>query len=978
MMVDVALGRRTGCFERAGRRRVGARAAVLAGVAGLAIALVATPAHAQRTSRPRPTIAPQAADEQAAAITTLEGRQAQALISQQARAIDLWGEYVEQAQLGGEERMTPAILDKMREAAYQQLVDAFGQGAIPPLDDLDTMGPAGLTVLNDLEPGVRVDGPAPNGDGDGRDGPGGEIEVPLPGANPLEGVLADEQGLVQLSFTDAVDLVAFADFVARALNVNIILDPGLQGQEVIFKAPLKVHVDELLPLLARLVEERGYAMSYDRLGFYSIRTMGQSQVDVPGGKIPSSVIIKTPLIIPSLLVGPANEFIGTNAAQNVRITPIDDLNLLVVAGPPTLVQTIEDYINEIVAIQQEQVYTRIDLEHVSSQHALEQVLYLNGEVAQSTATPTARPSNVRGRTPRASAGGGATAGALVDLESKLSVSSAGNALVFRGTTEEAELVRQLIAQVDHVSQLEARLYKAGPVSQRVANAGINLGLGNVSYTQDIDTGDLGGSSSRGSVSRGSGAFPSRGGSVSGFNDDVAVGGSQFLIDLATGDIIFFGTEAQHAIVDDLVHQFLRDYTPTNTIIEVYKLDNIPAADMAELLQQLIEDPLQASQNSQLFGGGRGGGGSSAGAADGASAQAQLVEAGLIEAGPEGSLIATASDTVITPDEINNQVIIRSRPAAQKQFAKLIRQLDKRRPQVAIDVQIVSVTTDSSFNWATDFQVNIGSFSAFSGFRTGALADRLDTGLIDGGLIPAAVSPGINIGIIDTSSVSFVLDALETVGETRISSRPNIMVNDNGEAILNSIRQEPQAEISQGSNTTTTGAGTPVEAGTRLNVTPQISSGGYITLDYRVELSDFDRAANVQPGLAPPTQSEIYESVVTLPSDSTIIVGGFSLDFDGESESKVPLLGDIPIVGNAFKRINNQRQRRTIFVFMTPKILDNPNFEGLKTLTLGPAAEAGIKGDHPKMEPAMIPIQESGLDRLIEANRPPTQPPATID
>ena len=80
-----------------------------------------------------------------------------------------------------------------------------------------------------------------------------------------------------------------------------------------------------------------------------------------------------------------------------------------------------------------------------------------------------------------------------------------------------------------------------------------------------------------------------------------------------------------------------------------------------------------------------------------------------------------------------------------------------------------------------------------------------------------------------------------------------------------------------------------EAGTKLEVTPRISQGGYLSLEYAIELSSFDRTVAQAQGLQPPRQTENYDSTVTIPSDSTIVVGGFTLSQASESDSGIPLL-----------------------------------------------------------------------------------------
>lgn len=966
-MLDDRMARRAGVARAADRPdgRSGGVLAILV-AAGLALS-TASVAQAQRNASARPNqpspASPQPVDDAAvaAAQADLITRDAELMKSIQAAAVAGWERYMQQVALKGTESELPeAFLERQRDSAYQELINAFPDTPLPDVDALEAMGVGGIHTLDLDQPG------AVNGAGRRP----GDIQLPRAGDNPLEGVLADAQGMVQLNFTDAVELLAFTDFIARALHVNIFVVPDLEGQTVIFQAPHKVHVDELIPLLSKLLEERGFTITYNAdLEFYSIRRFDDVFPTVPGGEsLATTRIVSTPMIMASTLVNPIQQLLPANLQPQIRLSPIDDLNIMMVSGPPSLVSVVEGYINEILSITEQQVFTTIDLVNVSSEYALEQILYLNGEPAEPTAG--FRSANVRGRsnsrTPTVGAAPGAasitaTSGSLVNLADKLTIGP-GNSLVFRGTREEAAMVEQLIAQIDKISRLEARLYRSSTqVAQKIAELGVAIGLGSVIYTED-----LGSTNQFGSGRSSSAAFPQGNRGASGVEEPPASSGSKFIIDLGNGDITYFGTPSQHQLVAQLVTEFLATVTQNETIIEAYKLDNADAEKVAELLTQLIEDPALASQNSAFFGGGRNG----AGSGDPSSDLAQLVDAGLAELSETSGLIASSSDTSIIADVDRNQILIRTRPAAQQQLARLIQLLDKRQPQVLIDVQIVSVSTSNNFNWEADFKVDIGSFSAFSGFRSGDVDGRLgEDGLLNGDLIPGAATTGLTAGVFDSDDVQFIFSALESVGDTTIMSKPFIIVNDNQEGTILSEREEPFQEISQGETTTTTGQGGTAKAGTNLTVTPQISSGGYISLEYNLILSAFVGAA--QQGLQPPKQQEEYTSTVTVPSDSTIVVGGFSFVTDSDTESKIPVLGDIPILGNAFKSISKQKQRRTIFVFITPKILDSPSFEGMKTITYGPLLEAGVKGDHPPMEPQKITVERSGLERLLEANRPPS-------
>lgn len=824
------------------------------------------------------------------------------------------------------------------EIALQELILAAG---LDPASEMAELGGFMFIEPVTLEPAPGARGGAPIGMPE-QPGEIGQFAAIEPGTE------------IELNFAEPVDLSEFAKFVARTLSVNIFADPALEAEVIQFMAPVKIPREDLLPLLAALVEERGFVLLYDRLGFYKIEARG----NIPPGFGPdaarsTSRMISTPLVRPSQLVPLIESLFGTEAQASIRLTPLDDLGVLVVSGPPRVLDNVEDAVARFIERQQGQQYFNFQLEHVSAEFARDRLLVITGEV-QPNAT-AGRPA-----TPAATARPGGTSvaqGSLSNLSGRLIV-GAGNTLIFRGDPAESELVRALLESIDSVTRLIPRRYTAGSVAEQAAIAASELGLGPVEYADQ--TGSAG---TFGGGVRTSGAGGIRTGLFGGGPGEqtATISGSKSTVDLQNGTIVYHGTESQHRIFQEIVDQFVEDAVQDETVIRTYKIDNVLATDLRDLLEQLIEDPDQQLGASPLFPGQN-----RAGQA-GITPQVPRPEddpeiAAALAADPLSiGLVINPEETRILAYEIRNELIIKAKPSAQRQFERLIQQLDQRQPQVQLNVQIVSVSTSNNFDWGADFQANIGDFFSFSTFGvTEAPENPFDPpgfGVNQSGIIA---------GIIDTSAVSLVIEALETVGDTRLVSNPSIIVNDNVEAVLESVRTEPFPTTSQGGDTTITSQGGTETAGTTLTVTPQISSGGYISLVYSVELSSFDLGGR-QPGLAPPTQREVYDSSVTLPSDSTIVVGGFRQATDSDNESRVPILGSIPIIGNVFKSRSVTRQERTIFVFITPRILDNPRFADLRLITEGPSAEAEIKSDVPQLDSVRIPIR-TPADRTIPHNR----------
>jgi type II secretory pathway component GspD/PulD (secretin) len=777
---------------------------------------------------------------------------------------------------------------------------------------------------------------------------------------------------LELNFGEPVSLLEFARFVARALNVNIFADPSLDGQTLEFLAPARVPRESLMDLLAALVEERGFVLLHDRLGFYKIEVRDA----IPPGfgeneKHATTRMIPTPMVRASQLAALVDSMFSSSMQSKISLTPMDDLGILVVSGPPRVLDNVEDAINRFVRLQLDQQYFHFQLEFVSAEFARDRLMVVIGENGDSTSPATVVPRPTGGTAQAAAAasrqsmlsGGG---GSLANLSGRLIIGP-GNTLIFRGDPTEARFIAEMLKSIDGVSRLTARRYTAGSVAEQAAFAASEMGLGPVTYADQLGSGSSPFGASRPGV-------PGRPGIFGGADDQAStISGSKLVLDLQNGTIVYHGTESQHAIFKELVEQFVDDAVQDETIIRTYKIDNVNVVDLADMLQQLIDDQQRLS-SSPLFPGQRG---SQTGQSivDPRSEENPAIAEALANDPLSIGLLVDPAITRIIPYETRNELIIKAKPSAQRQFASLIDQLDQRQPQVQLDVKIISVSMSNTFNWGADLQANFGDFFSFSTFGvTEAPANPFDP-------------PGFNVnnsgivaGIIDTDTISLVVQALETLGDTRLVSNPSIIVNDNQEANFNSTRKEPYATTSQGGDSTITGQGGTTDAGTKLTVTPQISSGGYINLQYQIELSSFDLGAR-QPGLSPPTQVEQYTSIVTLPSDSTIVVGGFKQSNNSDNESRVPLLGSLPIVGNLFKSREVQRQERTIFVFITPRILDHPRFADLRLITDGPRAEAQIAPDIPPLESVRIPINpvrrgaRTAPDRVLPENLLPLHTPA---
>ncbi|MFM9957144.1 MAG: type II secretion system protein GspD [Phycisphaerales bacterium] len=814
--------------------------------------------------------------------------------------------------------------------------------------------------------------PAPEGAG-GANGP--EI-APANAAAPHQGALVGVDDLISLDFTDPIDLMAFVDFVSKSLNINIIGDEGLAGRRVVFRAPVKIKASELLQLLSRLIEDQDFILSQDPLGFYTIKSSAKVPIvmDGVGVELPTTRIIPTPMVRPSIMQQAIQAAMGGQGGVGggPRITAVDDIGVLIVTGPGGSLATVESLANTIQAELAKQKLHRLALVNVSADFALNRILILNGKMAQQ-----AGGGGIPGGGQVPNQGGGGVGGSLTHLDSRLFIDP-GNALIFRGTDEEALKVRELVSVIDTVNTLIARRYDTGSVTADVALAGERIGLGPVTQ---ISSGGIGGSGfAGGSGGGGFGGNQFGGGGGQGASQS-DLPGSGFSVDIERGSLIYYGTDRQHAEVAKLAKEFAEMALNEDVEIRAYKLFYAKAESgdgedgskgVAEILNELLENPADQTARSDFLP--RSGSSTRRGTSSPLVTPPAAEPSGAASGGSGSedgaSLTATKNDVIIVADGSRNQVIIKAPNRLHREFSRIIKKLDVRQRQVYVEAKIVAMRLDDTFTFRSDLQIDAEAFQFLSSF--GITAPAANTVFNATRIIPQPAQgvSGVTAALLNQDSVQGVIQALQVVGDARIVSTPRILVNDNKEATQESTREEPFAATSQtaGSPTVTSQGGT-ASAGTKLKVKPAISENGDIVLDYEIELSNFDRSASSNSNLQPPKQQEVYKSSVTVPSDSTIVVGGFTFEAKQNTENKVPILGDIPLVGLLFKSISEVTNRTTIFVFITPKVLSDPTGADLRILTEGPMKEARIEGITPKMSPETISISPRtmtlpGLDQSI--------------
>lgn len=304
--------------------------------------------------------------------------------------------------------------------------------------------------------------------------------------------------------------------------------------------------------------------------------------------------------------------------------------------------------------------------------------------------------------------------------------------------------------------------------------------------------------------------------------------------------------------------------------------------------------------------------------------------------------------VLTSDEGTNTLIAVGEPRLLSQVETLLKTLDVRQPQVMLEVLMVTLTDGQTL----DLGVEIERITS-AGDAQVRLSSLFGLGVRGpGGDRTAGDASGFTGVVLSPGEFSVIIRALQTLNEGRSVSMPKLLVTNNQSASLDSVVQQPYASVNASNTVSTTSFGGTQDAGTVVTITPQIAEGDHLLLDYSVSLSAFLGAAS-NANLPPPKQQNSVTSVATIPDGYTVVVGGIDLDNQSKTTSQVPLLGDIPILGEAFKSRNKIQNSSKFYVFIRANILRSRSFDDLKYISDREVAEARVDDGWPQVKPRVI-------------------------
>lgn len=306
----------------------------------------------------------------------------------------------------------------------------------------------------------------------------------------------------------------------------------------------------------------------------------------------------------------------------------------------------------------------------------------------------------------------------------------------------------------------------------------------------------------------------------------------------------------------------------------------------------------------------------------------------VDTTPQAVTIGNAK--IIADQRANTIIILGSQEIVQK-VTKLLNEMDVSAPQVALSTVIGTLTLNNTEEFGVDFlqsfkkfdQVPPGSSGGIGGLaRNNGANNDLPLGSLTS-FVPfatAAATGGANVFINAGFGLTTIVRALETTGRFKTISRPTVFTSNNKKAIIAS-----GTEIPVPVNTISSGTGGVLgglaqqsniqfkKVALQLEVVPLINSEKEVTLDILQKLDEVADRVQIDNNLIPTIATRYIKTTVSAPNCSTLVLGGLVTDRKSRSNSGIPILSRIPIIGGIFRQTGKTKTREELIILMRPEV-----------------------------------------------------------
>jgi type II secretory pathway component GspD/PulD (secretin) len=750
---------------------------------------------------------------------------------------------------------------------------------------------------------------------------------------------ANGNEMLELDLPAKINIIDLVDLVGKYLQLDYMYDEIQVKGEVSLKLQGPVKVKDLYPLLESVLKFKGFVMTRkgnlvtivpaaDALGIDPVLHPDERGVQLGDVVITDVFRLK---------------YIDTGSAQNLlssmrlgaNITPIPETGTLIVTEYAYRMARVEELLDMVDQPGAPKQFRFRQLKYTMAATLASKIKSLAEQLgtvsvtiaATSPAQPSARRVRGRPETPAPAAPAAApaatpaaapaaTPAAAAKAAVYLDADERTNRILMIGLEEQLLVVDSLIDALD-VEQQDLRTLRLYDI-QHVGADEVLKKLGELGIIS-------GGKTTTGRITAGAktttpGApgttAPATPASAATTEVEPIAGEPQVVVIESTNSLLVNATAEQHVQIATII-----SYVDSETLKQaipyvIYALENQNPDDLADVLQKFIQETIKDKEGKV-----------------------------------QQTIKKTEEDIIIVPDKNTFSILVYASKKNQEWIGSLIRQLDKRRPQVLIDVMLVSVTEDDSFTYDLQLVSKLPEMAA-GGSMTGVIGSALLPTFPSGTVKELASNPATTglQGFYADSHIQALLTLMQTKGYGRVLARPKILVNDNEKGHIDTtttiyVAQVTSQYLPSTTVVTTPGTTTPTNtaitstnfatfpSGIKLDITPHISEGSLLRLEVQVSRSSqapppAGSQANTPPG---DKIEDNVNTVVTVPDNRTIILGGIITLNQAKNNSKVPFLGDIPIAGGLFRSISNTGNQAKLYVFVKANILRPENTGGLADL-----------------------------------------------
>lgn len=781
-----------------------------------------------------------------------------------------------------------AELDKSEmDAQLESLMQALGQGKPKDVSEEQfIIPPSDLKTEQEPEPTEQLD--EPNFEL-------GEVDVP------------NGDHVLELAMPEQVEIIALIELVGKYLQLDYLYDPKEVGGTVTMEIQGPIRIKDLYSLLESVLQFKGLGMT----------RRGNLVTIVPAAKIidydpeivtsPGDVEAGNVIVTSVFNLDDISPTAVENLLKQLRLgkayVKVDETNSIIITEYAYRMQRIKDLIDMIDLPGDPRMIKFRKLQYTQASSLIRKVEALAKELGtvsidvgkQARPTPSRQPRR-RGRpAPKQATSTPDTQQPALYLDADPRT----NRILMIGTSDEIAVVENLIEALD-VEQQDIRSIKHYEImnidAEDVQKKLSELGMVSASAMQ-------GPTPARRPARQGQ---PAAGGTET--PQDIEEDLAQAIVLESTNSLLVNGTPRQHAEIATILAYVDRARSEASIPYVVYPLENQDPEDLVETLQKVVQETIQDPQSKVQ------------------------------------KTVKKEEDVTIVADPGTFSIIVYASKRNQEWIGNLIRTLDKRRPQVLIDVMLVEISQTDNFEYDLDLVTSWPDLTNTSGLLNaiaGTTSEDVLSDLAAAGdrsrFMDASVDSGTGKGFYADKHIQALITLMQSKGYGRVLAHPKLLVNDAEEGTIDAqnttyVARTGTVRSDQSDNITTTTEFNDYTSGIQLTIMPHISEGDLLRLEITMSRSN-QGSASGETNAPPPDKTENnINTIVTVPDQSTIILGGIHQLNQNKDNTKVPVLGDVPLVGGLFRSVNNTSSQTKLYIFVKAQILrPAENLRGLPAL-----------------------------------------------